>query len=44
MEKTYQPELTPEQEEQLMMEHYEQEIYQEEEMAQHLRWYYLVTN
>lgn len=44
MENTHQPELTPEQEEQLWMEHLEQVMEYEEEMAKHLRWYYLVTN
>jgi hypothetical protein len=44
MENINQPELTPEQEEQLWMEHYEQVMDYEEEKAQHLRWYYLVTN
>jgi len=44
MENINQPELTPEQEEQLWMEHYEQVMDYKEEKEQHLRWYYLVTN
>jgi hypothetical protein len=44
MENINQPELTPEQEEQLWMEHYEQVMDYEEERDKHLRWYYLVTN